>query len=452
MPVTQTVDEEVSVRINTRGGLSARPVQNEAVNTLTGAVKVDRGAEDDTHNGNRKARVFKESTEKLLQQLEKEEQDERAPAPHEEGDVDEDEAAGEDVDEVGASDGDAGDEAGESGGESQDGDGDEEAAEGDGAEEGEGEGDEKVPETVDLLQATNERLQARNRELLDELETARKTPKAQRSDRETALLAAESAYVDEGAVPALRKFLSIITGAAADSKEVNDELHGVFADLTALELGVPLDENQRTLRDNARTRLLLSRDKREKVEAGKKPDADNDADAVQYENATKYVDNLLSTKGQSGTSIADEYPMLMSLAEDFDGYKPAEVLARAIRQEIMTGTLDPKTNDLDIIRIVAPKIENHYAGVAKRIEAARAKKNKKPDTTPSAKPKAAVEASKEQRQSHGARTLTNAAASRAPAKLPKAKVVKGKTGEKTRKDFSNDATWRDYLLSKHFKS
>lgn len=453
MPEVQTVDEVVNTRAPSRG-LSARPVHEENVSAATGAAKAVRSdVEDETHSGHvRGGRKFKESTEKMLKKFEKEEPNARAPAPHEEGDADESETSEEDADGAGDADGEAGDDAGADDGESADAGGDEEAAEGTGDEEGESESEgEETPDPTAEWQTANARLEARNRELLGELETARKTPKTQRTERETALMAAEAAYVDEGSVPALRKFLGVIIGAAPDSKEVDAELAGVYTDLTARELGVPLDENQKALRDNARTRLLLARDRREKADAGKKTEPDNSAGEVNYENASKHAENLLVVKGQGGTSIADEHPLLMSLAEDFDGFKAPEVIARAIRQELETGTLDVNTSDIDMIRIVASKIEKHYDAVAKRIEAARAKQKKPGTTTPSAKPKAATEPSKEQRQSTGARTLSNAAASRAPAKLPKATAkIKSKTPtEKSRKDFSTDVAWREYLFDKH---
>ncbi len=445
MPEPTTVDEVVSARTNSRGvgGLAARPVEDESFSASTGAVKSDRsGIENDTHShAEKRGRAFKDSTTKLLDKFEKEARDARStPAPHDEGDADEGE-------ETAADEGDA-DEPGETTEAAGD---DADAVEGAGGEEGESE---EAP--VDEWQTKYATVEQRNRELLTELDTARKTPKSQRTERETALVAAESSYIDEGSVPALRKFLGVIVGAAPDSKEVDAELAGLYTDLTARELGVALDQNQQALRDNARTRLQLARDKRERVEADKKPVVDNSADNVQYEQAARYVDNLLVTKGQSGTSLADEYPMLMDLAENFDGLKPAEVLARAIRQEIMTGTLDPnRTSDADMIKAVASKIESYYDGVAKKIEAARAKKNKPGITPPSGtKPKVAVEASTEQRQSTGARTLTNAAASRAPAKpLPKSTKQKAPTKtEKTRKDFPSEAAWKDHLLNKHFES
>lgn len=448
MPDTNTVDEVTSNRTNARGGLSRRPVEDETVGPSGGPAKVARsGIEEETHEGGRRGRAYSKSIEEMLTKMEKEPSDAREAAPHEEGDADEDEEANAAEEE--AAGGDGGEDADAADTDEPAG---EEAVEGDGKETGEGEEDTLDPATE--AGAAAARLEARNRELLAELETARKTPKSQRSDYETALIAAEMAYIDEGSVPALRKFLSVITGAAPDSKEVDAELAGLYTDLTARELGVPLDENQKVLRDNARTRLERARDKREKAESDKKPVAGNSADDVQYGEATKFVDNLLSTKSQSGTSLADEYPMLMELAQDFDGYAPSEVIARAIRQEIMTGTLDPSgKQDVDLIRAVAPKIEKHYDAVAKKIEAARAKKTKPGTTTPSGKkPKAAVEASKETRTAP-AHTITNAAASRAPAKLPKATVVKGKTtGEKTRKDFPSEQAWKDYLFNKHFKS
>jgi hypothetical protein len=441
-----TADEVVSERApNTRGGgLAARPVIAETVAATGGAAKAVKGSgvEEEAHaeGGGRKARAFKESTEKMLSEMDK-----PAIAPHEIGDADEDEP-GDDAAETGGEDAEGGDAAGQSEGESGD------AAEvGDDAEEGEGA---EAPSEVETLKATAARVEQRNRELISELEIAHKTPKTQRTERETNLMAAEQSYIEEGTVPALRKFLSVVVGAAPDSKEVDAELAGLYIDLTAKEVGVTLDQNQQALRDNARTRLLLARDKREKADAGKKAEpGDGAEEAVQYENAAKYVDNMLTVKGESGKSLADEFPMLMTLSEDFDGLRPSETLARAVRHEYMAGTLDPRGSEIDAIRVVAQKIETYYDAVADKINAARAKKTKPDTTKPSVKPKAAPVSSQEQRQSEGARTITNATASRAPAKTPKVTKQKASTpAEKARKDFPSDAAWREHLLSKHFQS
>lgn len=443
MPVTNTVDEVVNERpAGALRGLPARSVQEETVSVGGGAAKVIKsGIEDETHDGRGRQRVLKESTTKLLEKFEKE------PAPHEEGDPDEDAdgnpIAGED-DDAGEADGEPGDDAGGDEGEPSDAGDDDEGAEGDGKKDEEG--DEATPDLI----VDNQRLAARNRELLSELEEARKTPKAERTEREAALSDALDAYYEGGSVAAFRKFIGVVVGAAPDSKEVDAELSGVFLDLSEREVGVPLDPNQRSLRDNAKTRLLLARDKRDKADAAKKPIADNSAD-IGIEYGTRMIDGLLTTKEQGGTSIADEYPMLMALSEQLDGYKPAEVLARAIKAEVDTGTLNPKLSDIELIRSVAPKIEKHYGTVAQRINAATVKNTKTDTTKPSVKPKVAKQESTEQRQSTGARTLTNATASRAPANPPKTTTKPKATSEKkTRKDFPSDAAWREHLLTTHF--
>lgn len=431
MPETRTEDEVVRTPAPKAAGrgLSSRPTHEETVAPDGKATAQRSDVEDETHGIVRAGgRRIPESTEKLLAKMEADAAS--GLAPHEEGDADEDEPD----EDAGEADADAADEGAP-----------DDTVEGDDA-------PEEAEDEVATLRETAARVAERNAALVAELETARKTPKSQRTERETALVAAENAYYEEGSVSAVRKFLSVITGAAHDSKDVDAELSGLYTDLTARELGVALDDNQRSLRDNARTRLLLARDKREKAEADKKPDADNSAD-IQYDAAAKHIDNLLTTKGQGGTSHADEYPMLMNLAEDLDGFKPGEVLARAIRREIETGSLDPRLSDIDMVRSVAPKIEKHYAAVARKIQA-KTNTTKTDTTTPSSKkPKVAVEASTERRQSTGAPTITNATASRAPAKAPKVnEKQKAGTTEKTRKDFSSEAAWKNHLFEKHFKS
>ncbi len=434
MAENHTVDEVVGERpVAGRAGTAARPVYSETITAGNGESKIfNSNVEKDNHSdAPRQGRAFKQSTLDLLDKMEKE-----GIAPHEQGDADEDEPPETVVESA------------------DEGDADEPAVVVEAAEPAEvEEGTEPAaPDVIKEWQTKAQTLEQRNREMLVELETARKTPKAQRSERETALVTAEAAYIDEGPVAALRKFLSVIVGAAPDSKEVNAELAGLYVDLTSQEVGVPLDQSQQAFRDNARTRLLLARDRREKADSEKKAEPGNDAgETVQYERAAQHLDTLLDTKSQSGTSLADEYPMLMTLAQDFDGFKPSEVLARAIRQEIMTGTLDVKMADADMVRAVAPKIEQHYERVGKKITAALAKK--KTDTAaPSGKPKVKVDAATETRQSPAARTITTTTAGRAPATTPKATKPKAPTTEKARKDFKTDAAWREHLLERHFKS
>lgn len=420
--MSEVRDEIVASRTSNSNGPVSRPIAVDAVDGVTGASKPNRSHEvsEQVRETGRAGRQFKESTQKMFEAL-----DNGAP-------VDE-------VDEDASTD-------------STDGDGVPEADES--AREEAGAAADVVPDEegqpqVDEIHATAARLEESNKNLLAELETARKTPRAERSERETALLAAESAYVDEGSVPALRKFIGIIISAAPDSKEVDAELSGLYADLTARELNVPLNQSQQAIREAARARLALARDKRERKAESEKPSPVNSDEIHMIEQASKYVDNLLATKGQSGTSIADEFPMLMNLARDFDGLPPSTVLAKAIKHEYTIGTLSPQTSETDAIRLVAQKIEKHYDAVAANIEKARTAQTKR--TTTTAPTKAANATSTEQRQSTGARTITNATASVAPGTTPKTKQKIAAPAEKTRSDFKSDKAWRDHLLSKHFK-
>lgn len=428
MPETSTQDEVVAHR--TAAGPAARPTIHETVDSggTTKIVKAAGVEEDTAREGGGTGRKFKESTIKLLDALETAgDPDDSAADPDDHGLIDEapadDSAADADPDDT-------------------------EAVEGDGGEESKSE---EAPPEVNEWEARAVRTEAANTRLTKELEAARATPKSERTPHETELVGAYDSYVNEGSVPALRKFLGAVIGAAPDSKEVGAELAGLYADLTAQELGVPLEQSTQAMREAARARLALHRDKRErKAESDKNAEPVNPDEAQQIAKAVPYVENLMVTKGQSGTSIADEFPLLMSLAEHFDGMKPAEVIARAVKREITIGSLDPDSTEDTAVRTVARKIEAYYDGLAKKIEAARASKQK-PDTTKPGEKKpspAAVKESKEQRQSQGARTITNATASVAPATPPPKKKAAA-TSEKKRSDFKSEREYTAYLFDKH---
>lgn len=442
MPDTQTVDEVVSPRApGASGGRPAGrlPVIEETVDAQGAIARVSKSAHEETMTeGGAKGRTFKDSTLKLLAQLDggkpapKAAAPKAAPAPHEEGDADEDEAPAPAPHEEG--------------------DADEEApAEGEATEEAPAEGETKdeTPPELEVLRADKTRLEQTNKALVAQLDAAKKTPRAERTPREQALIEAEAAYVDEGTVPALRKFLSVITGTAPDSKQVSEELAGLFADLSANELNVSLDQSQQAMRKASRAQLALARDKREKAESDKKAATPADVgEEQQIAGASRVIDTVLSTKTQAGTSLADEYPHLMTLAEHFDGMKPTEVLARAIKGELLAGSLDPNAPNEVNIRAVAAKIEAHYKAGADRIAAVKSKT----DTTKGASKQAPATAPSKTQSSAkapGARTISNATAGKAPNTAPKAKQATKQTGEKRRADFKSDQEWRQYLFDKH---
>lgn len=441
MPETQTVDEVVAAHTPRAGAAMARPVVNETVDSH-GAVTVAKGAarEESMQEGGTVGRKFKPSTIALFDKLEGKDlagkPTAQTPAPHDEGDPDDDAPNEEPTGAEGEADPD-----------------DEGLVEtpAEGEEPTEDTPEEPTDETppeVEELRATKARLEQTNKTLLSQLEEARKTPKHERSAREQALVDAEQAYVDKGTVPALRMFLATVVGAAPDSKEVSEELAGLYADLTANELNVPLDQSQQSMRKAARATLALARDKRERAEGEKKAAPVNTDEAQQIEAGARFIDNQLLTKGPNGSSIADEYPRLMKLAEHFDGMKPAELLARACLQAYKTGVRDPREAPDVTIRAIATEIEAHYKAVADAITAASATTT---DTTKGAPKKTpATQPNKNQSgaKGQGAHTISQATASKAPGTAPRTKQ-KTTTGEKTRKDFKSDAAWRQYLFDKH---
>lgn len=418
--MAESVEDEV---VSSRGsrGPAQRAVVDETV-TTSGEVTVRSGAEEETvGEGGRVGRQLSDSTKKLLAKLEA---GKNADDPDDEVSETAEEA---DPDDVGLVEGTAAPAKA--------------AAEGE--ETTEDEPEEKKP-AVDEWQEKALRLERVNRELLAQNETLSKAPKASNDPRVEALLAADQAYVDEGPVAAVRKFISVVLAAAHDSKDVEAELAGLYTDLTARDLGVPLETSHLAMREAARARLALARDKRERKAqseaASQKPSAAG-SDQVD-EAAITYIDNQLTTKREGGKSFADEHPMLMAMAEHLDGAKPGKLLAKVIKQEIQVGNLDRNLPDDVLIRKAAQRIEEHYQGLWKKFPASQPKT----DITKSGDQKTAPAkaASNEQRQQTQARTINNASASVAPATSPKTKKIEPQVEERPK--FKSDKERREWAL------
>ncbi len=427
MPAEETDDVEIALGSNKRVGNAgtARGVIHEVVDPTTGDVTVISGKQaevEDVGEGSAPPRRFKPSTEALLAKLEQPDEGDGGP-----DDPD-------DPDNVVEGDG----------GPNDPDDPDNAAAAGAG-EGQEGEGVDETPageETINEWQQKVTQMEAANRQLLSELDAARNTPARDRSDYEQALVDAWKSYVDEGSTVAIRKFIGAVIGAAPDSKEVAAELSGAYIDLTANEVGVPLDDSQQAKREAARARLQLARDKRERAESEKKATAGNSAEAQQIEQAGSYIDNIATTKGQNGTSYAEEFPLTFKLAERFDGMKPGKLIASAIRHEIKIGRLTGRESEDVLIRHAAREIEKHYDETLNLGLSARPQK--KTDTTKSGT-QTPKPASKDQRQSTGAHTINNAKASVAPATPPKTKKQEPKQPEQKPK-FKSKREAQDYAL------
>jgi hypothetical protein len=423
--VAESVEDEV---VSSRGsrGPAQRAVVDETVNTSGEVTVRANGVEEETiGEGGRVGRQLSDSTKKLLAKLEA---GKNADDPD-----DEVSETGEEIDpdDVGLVEGTAAPAKAPV----------QAAAEG---EETTEEEVEEKPPVVDEWQEKAMRLDRVNRELLAQVETLGKAPKASSDPRIEALLAADQAYVDEGPVAAVRKFISVVLAAAHDSKDVESELAGLYTDLTARELGVPLDTSHLAMREAARARLALARDKRERKvqsEAASQKPGTAGSDQVD-EAAITYIDNQLTTKREGGKSFADEHPMLMAMAEHLDGAKPGKLLAKVIKQEIQVGNLDRNLPDDVLIRKAAQRIEEHYQGLWKKFPTSQPKT----DITKSGDQKTAPAkaASNEQRQQTQARTINNASASVAPATSPKTKKAEPKVEERPK--FKSDKERREYAL------
>ena len=276
--------------------------------------------------------------------------------------------------------------------------------------------DEK-PSDYDEIRADRARVLEINRKLVEKVDELEKRPKQDLDERLSALDEIEKSYLDDN-IGAVRKFISVVLGVKSDSKEVDEELSGLYVDLTSRELNVPLDQAPKAARDAARTRQALARDKRERKaesEAGNKKVSES-SEAKQQSERSEYINSLLDTKHNDST-LRERYPLAIALAERFEAVKPEVALWKILERGVKSGDIKPSGNDLDMLDQAAKLMEEHYDNIIETALKAKPKKNTAPVETKSE----AKEKSEAQSQSHGARNLKNADASVAPATPPKKK-------------------------------
>lgn len=305
---------------------------------------------------------------------------------------------------------------------------------------------EAAPSELDNIRAENARLAEANRRLVAEFDARSKVPaKAEPTTRDKLFAEGYDSYLDDS-VGAVRKWLAASLGVDdPNDKSVDAELAFLYTDLTAREVGVPLEPAVDAARKAARATQLLARDKRERKaesEQQKKQPAQN-AEAQADQHYSGLVRNEITAKdNKTGKSIADEFPMTMAVAESLDGMKPELLIWNVIKRETRAGNFDPTAPNDVLIRKAANLIEQHYAGIYGKFP-------KPPtDTANTEAPKPALPAkpaNKDTRQSPVARPITNAAAGVAPATPPKPAP---KTEEAPK--YKNDKERREAILRKHF--
>jgi len=287
------------------------------------------------------------------------------------------------------------------------------------------------PDPVAQLRSEIARRDEANARLLAELESTKKQPAPSTG------FVPKADYLDDS-LANLREYLAHQLGVATDSKEVDTELALLYTDLTAKELGVTPDATAQATREAARARQLWAREKRQRT-ADKQEVPKVSDETEKATQAAAFIGNRLTT-----IKATERYPLLTSLSEDLHGQKPEVLLWRVIQSGIQTGRLDAKSDDDALIDAAAKEIETRYQALIAKANQAIPKP--KPSTEPpnGLKPSAAAtSASKDAGQSHGARTLTAADASVAPA-TPPAKKPKPKTDEPPK--FKNDDERRDWAL------
>lgn len=271
----------------------------------------------------------------------------------------------------------------------------------------------KPAEPTDEHRAAYERVRTRNRELIAENEKLKAGPRREPTAREKALDEAERTYLDDP-VAAIRRLIATVQGIDDPKhKDVDAELSGLYQDLTARELGVPVDPTRQELRESTRTRLALARDKREwqseRAAATAAPPDDPEAKLV-AEHAS-LIGTRLSSKQADGKTVGEAYPLTMRLAERLHGSKPEALILATIREGFKSGEFDPKEHDDKLIEQAAKKIETHYQALGELFGQAS-------PSTATPTPTADATANKETARNQVGRTITNASASVAPATPP----------------------------------
>lgn len=306
--------------------------------------------------------------------------------------------------------------------------------------EGEAKPDEAKAEPVNEYKTQAERLEAANRNLIAELETERTKPRVT-STHNKLVEDARSEYLDDQTA-SIRKFIAAaLHHEDPNHADVTAEMALLYGDLTSKELGVSLTESQQASRDAARARQLLARDKRERKAdseaAASKVSAD--AEAKKADSAATFIHNRISSKSA-------DYPLLHALAQDIDGLSPGHLLWKVMERESNSGVIDAKTmSDDQMIEAAAKLVEKHYQELAEKIGKAKPQpKESQPSTAEAPKTDAQTSTSKDQRQSHGARTLNKADASVAPATPPAKKAEATKSDAKPK--FKSDKERREWAL------
>jgi hypothetical protein len=277
----------------------------------------------------------------------------------------------------------------------------------------------EAPDPVAEHRKANERLTARNAELLRELtELKAAKPKKGASDREKLFDEIDREYIDNPPA-ALRKLVAhAIRDKDPKSERVTREIRNMYRDLTERELEVAPTEAARAEREMWRTRLMYERDKVDReAEAAAAAEEAKAAAEEAAKSADPETTGRVALVASLLPAVAEKAPLTLALAEHFDNEKPEALIYRFIRHGLETGAMDPGSTNEELVAAATMKIETHYRGLIEKIDAARNKTATSPTQADATKDSPSAGADR----SSVVRTITGAHASVAPATPPATK-------------------------------
>lgn len=256
------------------------------------------------------------------------------------------------------------------------------------------------------------RMEAKNRELVSELEKLRSAP---RGGSDLATQAAKMYLQDP------QRALRMLVAAGLEiedleSKDIDGELEGLLLEAAGKDLGVPLEPTKKLEHDQRRLRHQL---RLQKTESSKPKVSDDDGTARRLE----IIEHVAKP-------LVEKYPHARDLAEHIDGKPLREIVNQVILVGLATGELDSGATNEALVSKALDVIESRYKRIGDRIVASR-KPAESPTSGASDKP--------------GARTVTTSNASVAPTKAPEPPK------QEQEKEPASEEERRAAILARHFK-
>ena len=260
---------------------------------------------------------------------------------------------------------------------------------------------------------------ARQTQLLEragiEIERLSKGQADETRARVEALRAAEDGYLDNP-VQAVRRYLASSLGVDSDAHpDIDAELDALIRDLIASRHPgtVQIDEAQRANRTSTLLQRSWNKD-RQRAEA-KQREFETSEQRRQAELADKNDQQIIARHLETNRQ---QHPHLIALSGPFDGIAPEAKVLEAIKVGIATGHIPRNTPPERLLALGAELAEKHYRARLDVIQKARPNNDTAAPSPPPGQLAGAANADVKEgtvRQSHGARSITNAVASVAPA-------------------------------------